>query len=123
LPEETQPKALPIVLFVHGGPWWRDFWGFNPTAQWLANRGYAVLQVNYRASTGSGKKFFNAGNKQWGLVRPSNLKTLLASIPPYWKAIRGMFDARMGNSTTQARRSWCAMPRRSSRPTASFGLC
>src|SRR5918993_688794 len=59
-------KNLPMVLDVHGGPWARDGWGYNPEAQWLANRGYACLQVNYRGSTGYGKRFLNAGNKQWG---------------------------------------------------------
>jgi dipeptidyl aminopeptidase/acylaminoacyl peptidase len=150
LPVGVTPTKLPMVLFVHGGPWGRDVWGYNPTVQWLANRGYAVLQVNFRASTGYGKKFLNAGNKQWGLkmhedlidavdwaiqqgyadpkkvaimggsyggyaalagvtftpgkfccavdiVGPSNLKTLLSSIPPYWKPMRSMFDVRMGN--------------------------
>jgi dipeptidyl aminopeptidase/acylaminoacyl peptidase len=150
LPVGVTPKNLPLVLFVHGGPWGRDTWGYSPWAQWLANRGYAVLQVNYRASTGYGKKFLNAGNRQWGLkmhddlvdaakwavaqgiadpkrvavfggsyggyaalaaatftpdffacnvdiVGPSNLKTLLGSIPPYWKPIRSMFAVRMGN--------------------------
>lgn len=58
-------KDLPTVLLVHGGPWWRDRWGYNPEAQWLANRGYAVLQVNYRGSTGYGKDFLNAGNREW----------------------------------------------------------
>ena len=51
------------MLLVHGGPWARDTWGYNPLAQWLANRGYAVLQVNFRGSTGYGKKFLNAGNR------------------------------------------------------------
>ena len=150
LPVGVAPKKLPLVLFVHGGPWGRDTWGYSSWAQWLANRGYAVLQVNYRASTGYGKKFLNAGNRQWGLkmhddlidaakwavaqgiadpkriavfggsyggyaalaaatftpdffacnvdvVGPSNLKTLLGSIPPYWKPIRSMFAVRMGN--------------------------
>jgi dipeptidyl aminopeptidase/acylaminoacyl peptidase len=150
LPAGITAKKLPMVLFVHGGPWARDAWGYNPYAQWLANRGYACLQVNYRGSTGYGKKFLNAGNKQWGLkmhddlidavhwavkeeiadqkkvaivggsyggyaalagvtmtpeafacavdiVGPSNLKTLIASIPPYWKPMRALFDARMGN--------------------------
>ena len=55
-----------MVLNVHGGPWARDGWGYDPEAQWLANRGYAVLQVNFRGSTGFGKKFLNAGNRQWG---------------------------------------------------------
>jgi dipeptidyl aminopeptidase/acylaminoacyl peptidase len=143
-------KNLPLVLYVHGGPWARDQWGYDPTAQWLANRGYAVLQVNFRASTGFGKKFLHLGDKQWGgtmqddltdavkwatsqgiadpkkvaimggsyggyatlagltftpdlyacgvdIVGPSNLKTLLASIPPYWATIRKTFDVRMGN--------------------------
>ncbi len=58
-------EALPTVLLVHGGPWARDAWGFNPMHQWLANRGYAVLSVNYRGSTGFGKAFVNAGNHEW----------------------------------------------------------
>jgi dipeptidyl aminopeptidase/acylaminoacyl peptidase len=150
LPEGIEPKALPLVLMVHGGPWARDSWGYNPYAQWFANRGYACLQVNYRSSTGYGKSFINAGNKQWGktahddlidacnwavaqgyadpkkiaifggsyggyaalagvtftpeffacavdIVGPSNLKTLIQSIPPYWKPMRSQFDVRMGN--------------------------
>jgi len=66
LPKGIEPKNLPTVLLVHGGPWARDFWGYNSLAQFLANRGYAVLQPNFRGSTGFGKKFLNAGNKQWG---------------------------------------------------------
>lgn len=66
LPEGRQPKNLPLVLNVHGGPWARDEWGLDPEAQWLANRGYAVLQVNYRGSTGFGKQFVNAANREWG---------------------------------------------------------
>ncbi len=150
LPVGVPPKNLPMILFVHGGPWARDGWGYNSTAQWFANRGYAVLQPNYRGSTGYGKKFLNASFKQWGLkmhddlidavrwaiaqgyadpkkiavfggsyggyaalaaatitpdtfacnvdiVGPSNLKTLIASIPPYWKPMRATFDVRMGN--------------------------
>ena len=150
LPAGLAAKNLPLVLFVHGGPWGRDFWGYNSTAQWLANRGYAVLQPNFRASTGFGKKFLNAGDKQWGLkmhddlidaanwavkqgyadknriaimggsyggyatlagmtvtpdyfacgvdiVGPSNLKTLLSTIPPYWATARATFNKRMGN--------------------------
>ncbi len=65
LPAGVEPKKLPLVLMVHGGPWGRDVWGYNPTAQWLANRGYAVLSVNYRGSTGFGKKFVTAGNREW----------------------------------------------------------
>lgn len=59
-------EKMPLVLFVHGGPWSRDHWGFDPRHQWLANRGYAVLSVNFRGSTGFGKNFTNAGNLQWG---------------------------------------------------------
>lgn len=59
-------QPVPIVLFVHGGPWSRDNWGYHPYHQWLANRGYAVLSVNFRGSTGLGKAFLNAGNCEWG---------------------------------------------------------
>ena len=58
--------GLPTVLNVHGGPWARDVWGFDPEAQWLANRGYLCVQVNYRGSTGYGKAFVNAGDREWG---------------------------------------------------------
>jgi len=148
-PVGVPAKNLPLVLYVHGGPWARDQWGYDPTAQWLANRGYAVLQVNFRASTGFGKKFLHLGDRQWGgtmqddltdavkwataqgiadpkkvaimggsyggyatlagltftpdvyncgvdIVGPSNLKTLLQSIPPYWATIKKTFDVRMG---------------------------
>ncbi len=66
LPVGTPAQNLPVVVMPHGGPWARDMWGYNPYTQFLANRGYAVLQPNFRASTGYGKKFLNAGNKQWG---------------------------------------------------------
>jgi len=59
-------KLLPTVMFIHGGPWWRDSWGYNSVAQWLANRGYAVMQVNFRGSTGYGKSFVAAGDREWG---------------------------------------------------------
>jgi dipeptidyl aminopeptidase/acylaminoacyl peptidase len=59
-------EPLPMVLLVHGGPWGRDNWGYNSWHQWLANRGYAVLSVNFRASRGFGKAFINAGNLEWG---------------------------------------------------------
>jgi dipeptidyl aminopeptidase/acylaminoacyl peptidase len=65
LPPNVPATGLPLVLDVHGGPWARDFWGLNMEAQWLANRGYAVLQVNYRASSGFGKAHLNAGNREW----------------------------------------------------------
>ncbi|MET0370904.1 MAG: S9 family peptidase [Sphingobium sp.] len=146
-------KPVPMVLFVHGGPWARDGFGFNPYHQWMANRGYAVLSVNYRGSTGFGKSFITAGNLQWGLkmhddlidavdwavkagvaakgqvaimggsyggyatlaglaftpdafacgvdiVGPSNLETLLKTIPPYWTAGIEQFHQRMGNPNT-----------------------
>ena len=66
LPKGRDPKNLPVVVNPHGGPWVRDAWGFNPEVQFLANRGYAVLQVNYRGSTGYGRKFWEASFKQWG---------------------------------------------------------
>jgi dipeptidyl aminopeptidase/acylaminoacyl peptidase len=64
LPPNVPPKGLPLVLDVHGGPWARDHWGLNMDVQWLANRGYAVLQVNYRGSSGFGKAHLNAGNRE-----------------------------------------------------------
>lgn len=67
LPKNKVAKDLPLIVNPHGGPWARDMWGFNPEVQLLANRGYAVLQVNFRSSTGYGKEFLDAGNKQWGL--------------------------------------------------------
>jgi dipeptidyl aminopeptidase/acylaminoacyl peptidase len=153
LPKGLEAKNLPLVVFPHGGPWGRDSWRFDNYAQFLANRGYAVLQPNFRASTGYGKKFLNAGNNQWGdrmqdditwgvkrlvaqgiadpkrvgimggsyggyatpasvafppdvyaaavsIVGPSNLLTLLETIPPYWESIRAIFHERMGNPTT-----------------------
>jgi dipeptidyl aminopeptidase/acylaminoacyl peptidase len=66
LPVGVTPKNLPLVVFPHGGPWARDNWGYSSIPQFLANRGYAVLQPNFRASTGYGKKFLNAGNNEWG---------------------------------------------------------
>jgi dipeptidyl aminopeptidase/acylaminoacyl peptidase len=154
LPKGGDEKNLPLVVNPHGGPWARDYWGYNPYAQFLANRGYAVLQPNFRSSTGFGKAFLNAGNKQWGdlmqdditwgvnylidqeiadpnrvaifgisyggyaslaglaftpelfacgvsFVGPSNLVTLLNSIPPYWEAGRKTFYERMGDPTTE----------------------
>jgi dipeptidyl aminopeptidase/acylaminoacyl peptidase len=65
LPPGVEPFNLPVVVNVHGGPWYRVTWGYNPEAQWLANRGYAVLEVNFRGSTGYGKEFLNAGDKEW----------------------------------------------------------
>jgi dipeptidyl aminopeptidase/acylaminoacyl peptidase len=144
---------VPMVLLVHGGPWARDGYGFNRAHQWLANRGYAVLSVNFRGSTGFGKAFVNASNLEWGaamhddlidavewaveqgiaerdriaimggsyggyatlaglaftpevfacgvdIVGPSNLETLLETIPPYWEPMVKQFHQRMGNPET-----------------------
>ncbi|MGB3226455.1 MAG: prolyl oligopeptidase family serine peptidase [Saprospiraceae bacterium] len=66
LPKGITAKNLPLIVNPHGGPWAKDSWGFNPYVQFLANRGYAVLQMNFRGSTGYGKKFIDAGNRQWG---------------------------------------------------------
>lgn len=66
LPKGARPKNLPVVVLPHGGPWTRDYWGFNPEVQFFANRGYAVLQMNYRGSTGYGKEFWLKSVKQWG---------------------------------------------------------
>jgi len=144
---------VPMVLLVHGGPWSRDAYGYNGYHQWLANRGYAVLSVNYRGSSGFGKSYISAGDLEWGakmhddlidavdwaikngittkdkvaimggsyggyatlvgmtftpdefacgvdIVGPSNLATLLQTIPPYWEAIKQQFYKRMGDPTT-----------------------
>ncbi|WP_254457830.1 S9 family peptidase [Xanthomonas sacchari] len=146
-------SPLPLVMLVHGGPWSRDGFGFNPMHQWLANRGYAVLSVNFRGSTGFGKRFVNAADGEWGrkmdedledavtwaiergiadpkrlaifggsyggyavlsaltrypsryacgidVVGPSNLETLLASIPTYWEADRIRQHRAMGDPAT-----------------------
>lgn len=155
LPKGVAPKNLPAIIVPHGGPWARDTWGYDAFAQFLANRGYAVLQPNFRGSTGYGRRFLDAGNKQWGermqddvtwgakylvaqgiadprrvgimggsyggyatlagvaftpdvyaagvsLVGPSNLLTLLDSIPAYWEAGRKLFYERMGDPSTPA---------------------
>ena len=149
-PAGVEAKNLPMVVFPHGGPWGRDLWGYDPYAQWLANRGYAVLQPNFRASTGYGKQYLNAGDRQWAgtmhtdlldgknwvvkqgiadekkvcimggsyggyatlagvafspdafacgvdIVGPSNLNTLLKSIPPYWSTFLAVMHKRMGD--------------------------
>jgi dipeptidyl aminopeptidase/acylaminoacyl peptidase len=154
LPPGVEPQDLPAVLLVHGGPWARDEWGFDGAAQFLANRGYAVLQVNFRGSTGYGRAFWEKSFKQWGkamqddltdsakwlvergiadpkriaiyggsyggyaalagmaftpdvyaagisFVGPSNLFTLLASVPPYWEPYRQMQYEMIGNPETE----------------------
>jgi dipeptidyl aminopeptidase/acylaminoacyl peptidase len=88
LPEGIEAKNLPMVLLIHGGPWARDGWGFDAITQLLANRGYAVLQVNYRASTGFGKKHLNAGNGQWGVGHMQNDVTDAAK----WFIEKGVAD-------------------------------
>jgi dipeptidyl aminopeptidase/acylaminoacyl peptidase len=87
LPVGVPARKLPLVLLVHGGPWGRDTWGFHPTVQWLANRGYAVLQVNFRASTGYGKTFLHAGDRQWGRRMH---KDLIDSVE--WAVRQGIAD-------------------------------
>jgi dipeptidyl aminopeptidase/acylaminoacyl peptidase len=162
-PPGAERSRLPTVLNVHGGPWARDSWGFHPEAQWMANRGYLCVQVNYRGSTGYGKAFVNAGNREWArrmhddlvdavghvvdrgfadpdriaiyggsyggyaalvgatftpdlfrcavdIVGPSNLKTLIESIPPYWAPLRAQFLTRVGDPDTEADFMWSRSP-------------
>ncbi|MEX0813582.1 MAG: alpha/beta fold hydrolase [Chitinophagales bacterium] len=155
IPNGKEAKNLPVVVLVHGGPKGpRDNWGYNPIVQFLANRGYAVLQPNFRASGGYGKAFLNAGDLEWGklmqdditwgvkhliaegianpskvgimggsyggyatlaglvftpdlyacgvdIVGPSNLFTLLESIPAYWEAGRAYFYGMIGDPETE----------------------
>jgi dipeptidyl aminopeptidase/acylaminoacyl peptidase len=156
---EKPATPLPMVLFVHGGPWARDSYGYDAYAQFLANRGYAVLQPNFRGSTGFGKRFVNAGDGEWGakmhddlidavewavkagiadskriaimggsyggyatlagltftpetfacgvdIVGPSNLFTLLSTVPPYWEAFRKQLIRRMADPDTEEGRKW-----------------
>ncbi len=87
LPPGLPPQRLPVVLNVHGGPWHRDVWGYDPEAQWFANRGYACLQVNFRGSTGYGKRFLNAGNREWGAKMHDDLVDAVQ-----WAITRGIAD-------------------------------
>ncbi len=73
LPKGVEPQNLPVIVNPHGGPWYRDSWRFNPEIQFLANRGYAVLQMNFRGSTGYGKKFWESSFKQWGLAMQNDI--------------------------------------------------
>ncbi|RLD62923.1 MAG: S9 family peptidase [Bacteroidetes bacterium] len=73
LPKGVEAKNLPVVINPHGGPWARDYWGFNPEVQYLANKGYAVLQMNFRGSTGYGRKFLESSYKQWGLTMQDDI--------------------------------------------------
>jgi dipeptidyl aminopeptidase/acylaminoacyl peptidase len=162
-PPAAGRAGLPTVLNVHGGPWARDNWGFNPEAQWLANRGYLCVQVNFRGSTGYGKAFINAGDREWGgrmhddlvdavgfitglgwadpkrvaiyggsyggyaalvgasftpdlfccavdIVGPSNLKTLIETIPPYWAPLIAQYHRRVGDPATDAGFLWSRSP-------------
>jgi len=95
LPVDSDPDGdgvpdvpQPMVLWVHGGPWGRDTWGFDPFHQWLANRGYAVLSVNFRSSTGFGKAFVNAGNQEWGAKMHDDLLDAVQ-----WAVEEGIADA------------------------------
>lgn len=87
LPTGLDPRGLPAVLLVHGGPWARTIWGYDPEVQWLANRGYAVLQVNFRGSTGYGKPHLQAGDREWG-------GTMLLDLidTKRWAAQQGLID-------------------------------
>ncbi|TPW20238.1 MAG: peptidase S9 prolyl oligopeptidase, partial [Elusimicrobia bacterium] len=80
-------KNLPLVLLVHGGPWARDHWGWNPEALWLADRGFAVLRVNFRGSTGYGQKHLHAGDREWGAKMQDDLTDAVA-----WAVARGVAD-------------------------------
>lgn len=89
VPAGVARTNLPLVLNVHGGPWHRDVWGYDPEAQWLANRGYACLQVNFRGSTGYGKKFLNAANREWGGKMHDDLVDAV-----HWVVGQGIADPR-----------------------------
>lgn len=87
LPIGKKPKNLPLVVNPHGGPWARDFWRFNSEVQFLANRGFAVLQMNFRGSTGYGKKFWESSFKQWGLKMQDDITDGV-----YWAINKGIAD-------------------------------
>ncbi|MGB7913517.1 MAG: S9 family peptidase [Desulfobaccales bacterium] len=89
LPKGLAPGNLPVVINPHGGPWARDHWGFDPEVQFLANRGLAVLQMNYRGSTGYGKAFWEAGFKEWGLKMQDDI-----SDGVVWLVKQGLADPR-----------------------------
>jgi dipeptidyl aminopeptidase/acylaminoacyl peptidase len=105
LPKGLPAKGLPLVVFPHGGPWGRDSWGYDTFAQFLSNRGYAVLQPNFRASTGYGKKFLNAGNGEWGRKMQDDLtwgvKALVADGTVDTKRV-GIFGGSYGGYATLA---------------------
>jgi dipeptidyl aminopeptidase/acylaminoacyl peptidase len=105
LPKGLPARNLPLVVFPHGGPWGRDSWGYDTFAQFLSNRGYAVLQPNFRASTGYGKKFLNAGNGEWGRKMQDDLtwgvKALVADGTVDPKRV-GIFGGSYGGYATLA---------------------
>jgi dipeptidyl aminopeptidase/acylaminoacyl peptidase len=105
LPKGLPAKKLPLVVFPHGGPWGRDSFGYNSFAQFFANRGYAVLQPNFRASTGYGKQFLNAGNGQWGRKMQDDItwgvKALIADGTVDPKRV-GIFGGSYGGYATLA---------------------
>jgi dipeptidyl aminopeptidase/acylaminoacyl peptidase len=105
LPKGVPEKGLPLVVVPHGGPWARDGWGYNPMAQFFANRGYAVLMPNFRGSTGYGKKFLNAGNGEWGRKMQDDLtwgvKALIADGTVDPKRV-GIFGGSYGGYATLA---------------------
>lgn len=105
LPKGLPTKNLPLIVFPHGGPWGRDEWGYDTYTQFLANRGYAVLQPNFRASTGYGKKFLNAGNGEWGRKMQDDLtwgvKALIADGTVDPKRV-GIFGGSYGGYATLA---------------------
>ena len=88
VPQGVPATKLPVVINPHGGPWARDSWGFDSWSQWLANRGYAVLQPNFRGSTGYGKKFLNAADKEWGRKMQQDL-----TDGTKWLVEQGIADA------------------------------
>lgn len=87
LPVDVDPQNLPVIVNVHGGPWARDVWGFNPEVQFLANRGYAVFQTNFRGSTGYGKNFWESSFKEWGLDMQNDITDGV-----YWLIREGFAD-------------------------------
>ena len=115
LPLDVEPRGLPTVLLVHGGPWARDAWGYDPEAQLLANRGYAVLQVNYRGSTGFGKAFTHAAEHEFAGRMHDDLIDGV-ELGSWARASPTATGSRSTAARTAATRRWWA---RRSRPTCS----
>ncbi|MBI1191985.1 MAG: prolyl oligopeptidase family serine peptidase [Bacteroidetes bacterium] len=87
IPKGMEGKNLPVVVNPHGGPWYRDQWGYNPEVQFLANRGYAVLQMNFRGSLGYGRSFWESSFKQWGKTMQDDISDGVA-----WLVEQGIAD-------------------------------